>query len=420
MKKMKSRVAFFSSCIVLLCCLNALSQTGEKKKIRLLHADIGSSQEINGRQIRKLSGNVHIQSDSIDIFCDTLWYFDDTETYKLLNNVRINDGRRTLYSDEVLYLEVLEEARCNNSFKIKEKDRILEAQRGNYNYKDKILEAEKEVIFTERNREITCDYLKYLEEKGKVFLSGTIKFKDHKERILGKGEEGNYNVKDNFGFLTGNPVVIIEDTTTGDSLFISGKQIEYNEKDTATFTVRDSVRITKDDLKAESTLAEYFENDDFIILKNKPVVYYREDRLYADSIKFFLHGRTIYKVESIGNAIVYSRADTTGQSELESELEGKYIYLHFTDGLIDSLISLKNAESLYYIFTNGILQGANKTSGEKITFFFDEGILENIVVENGIIGKFFPPEQISKVKEDDRKTEDSGTGKTLRQKDSSK
>ncbi|RKY88133.1 hypothetical protein DRQ09_03370, partial [candidate division KSB1 bacterium] len=392
-------------------------QDRNNDEIKLINADYLSSYEVNGSLVRKLSGNVYLVRKNVEMKCDTAWYFDDSENYKFSGNVRIFDGKRKLFSSEIFYLVKSNEAKCNKEFKIIENNKILKAKKGKYFYNDRIFEAENNVVYKDLKRELHCDYMKYIEDNGEVFIKGNIRFRDEEERIYGEGEKGKYLVKKEYGLLEGNPLIVVEDTVSGDSIFISGEKMEFLKADDSTsFFVKENVRIKKGVIVAYCSEALYLRESEIAHLTGKPYVTYKDDKLISDEINLYLKGREIYRVESKENAVIYSRADTTGKSDLKNKLEGKSIFMYFTGGVVDSIVARKNAKSLYYIFSDGKMEGANKASGEKIVIKFVNGDLKKILVCNSGEGQFYPPEMIDKVKEDEEKTANPRTDKKIRKK----
>ena len=78
-------------------------------------------------------------------------------------------------------------------------------------------------------------------------------------------------------------------------------------------------------------------------------------------------------------------------------LKGRDIYIFLNENKIEKMISERNAESIYFLFENGVSNGANKVSGERVTLYFEEGVIKKVLVDGQSEGIFYPPDMVKEL-----------------------
>ncbi|MFC1729380.1 LptA/OstA family protein [candidate division KSB1 bacterium] len=365
------------------CCVIHSATALGQDRIELRSSDLGMRESVDGKIVDRVFGNVYWYNPERDlhIYCDTTEFFRNDQRYILLGNVTIVDPEKILRSDKVLYFQDIEEAYIPGPFIYREilHERSLTADRGTYFYGKEQLNAWGNVIYADSVRTLSADSAVYYEAEqiGSVF--GNVRIKDNSRDAVADGEFGEYYQKENYTFLTGSPRIAIADSTSSDSLIITGLKMEYFGGDTSRFVVTDSAVITKGSLSAMSRIAIYDRKDSVIYLRDNPRILQDSTRINGTEIDLIVAGETVNEVIVREEAVAVMPADSTGIYDCENVLSGKTLHFFLEDGEIRKIIASKNAFSDYYQFSQDDLIGKHILSGEQIILYFSNGVVDSLI-----------------------------------------
>ncbi len=295
----------------------------EPKKVEILHANSLEYDESTGVKAKRLLGKVVFKHEEAYMFCDSAWFFDDSNTIQAYNNVRIKQGDTILLIGK--YLEYDGNSKIakmrdsvvlkhNKSFlvtdsldydrnkdmayyfeggKIYDGDNRLTSRRGYYYTKLKDYYAVDSVILRNPQYDIYSDTLRYNTESAISYFYGPTNIISDSNYIY--CENGNYNTQtDEASFSENAWLRSGSNYLSGDSLYYDRK-IRYGE---AFNNV--SVIDTAENLNAYGDYGFYYENPRNAMLTKKALVVYVTD---GDSI--FLHSDTVYiSVDSLDYKLI--------------------------------------------------------------------------------------------------------------------
>ncbi|MDD3686792.1 MAG: OstA-like protein [Bacteroidales bacterium] len=293
------------------------------RKVEIMHANTLEYDESTGVTAKRLLGKVVFKHEEAYMFCDSAWFFDDSNTIQAYNNVRIKQGDTILLVGK--YLEYNGNTKIakmrdsvvlkhNKSFlitdsldydrnqdmayyfeggKIYDGDNRLFSRRGYYYTKLKDYYAVDTVVLKNPQYDIFSDTLRYNTESAIAYFYGPTNIVSDSNYIY--CENGNYNTQSDQAAFSENAWLRSgANYLMGDSLFYDRK-IRYGE---AFMNV--SVIDTVENLNAYGDYGYYYENPrNAMLTKNAEVVYVTD----GDSI--FMHSDTVYiSVDSLDYKLI--------------------------------------------------------------------------------------------------------------------
>ncbi|KMQ51263.1 organic solvent tolerance protein OstA [Chitinispirillum alkaliphilum] len=276
---------------------------------------------------------------------------------------------------------------------------------------------------------ITCDRMNFTRDENTLKASGNFFFYDTLEQTTLRGQHAEYNLETSEFSITGNPVLERVDTLNSDTLIITGKSMDYRDRERAA-GVRGEVNIAKGPLSARAGSADFFSQSNSVRLELEPQIHYETHVVEGDIAEIFFAGEELQKAKVMGNAfVVYTEysprnsdttltniwSDTLVLSTAESgnldtlfafgnvvtryfeqndtlhvnEATGREMVLSFDQGgVLENAVIRGNARSIYYI-EDSDGKGYNKASGDSIVVFFEEGRTRRIRLSGGTRGVYY-------------------------------
>lgn len=287
-------------------------QENQVKKVEILHANSLEYDEYTGVKAKRLLGEVVFRHEEAYMFCDSAWFFDNSNTIQAYNNVRIKQGdtillvgkyleydgnskiakmrdsvvlkhnKSFLLTDSLDYDRNLDMAYYFEGGKMYDGDNRLFSRRGYYYTKLKDYYAVDTVVLKNPQYNIYSDTLRYNTDSAIAFFYGPTQIISDSNYIY--CENGNYNTStDEAAFSENAWLRSGSNYLKGDSLYYDRK-IRYGE---AFKNV--SVIDTVENLNAYGNYGYYFEDPRNAMLTDSTFVVYVTD---GDSV--FLHSDTVY------------------------------------------------------------------------------------------------------------------------------
>lgn len=332
------------------------AQSGSK--IHIIHADLNLGRKVNNEQLRILKGAVHVLKDTINMYCDSAFYYEDRNKLELLGHVVVDNGIRKLYAQKIDYYPDEDLTECFNNVRVSGEKDSLFAQRLIYNLKTKEASAYKDV---------------YLWSK--------------QDNAIIMGEKGYFNNTDSYFRVTDNSHFIQIDTAGSDSFQVWAQKLEYFG-DTLKYTVAvDSVKITKGDFRAHSDTAWYYSKSETSWLKGNPKVWVGKSELTGKRIRATFDSTKIKNINIYENAFAKTLNDSVNNEY--NILKGKSIEFFLENEKPQLVIARQNASSTYYL-EEGSEKGINHSTSDSIYVYFKKGELDSIEIIGGAQGTYFP------------------------------
>ena len=346
--------------------VSAVASAQQRSPIVLERANSLQSVEENGVRKQILTGNVKIVRDSLSVTCDYAEYYPDSGIVIFRQNVEFKDPRRTMLADEVTYNEFTEEVFGRDHVRVYQTDSLSASSR------------------TARYQE----RLKY------GYLYDDVKIRDETRRLQLTGKLGYINYDENYGWVTGNPVLTERDSLERIATKIRGDTVFYDHRRKLALAVGD-VTVERDSLISHGKKLEFFRKQDFAELTGTPHAEHGLDEMKGDTIRLYFKGEQLDRVEVQGDAVVTSPADS-GFAEPKNKMEGKHMTLWLDSTSVTEILIEGSAIATYYIRDQGQPKGLNVTSGDRLRVLFEGRKIARIHVEGGTEGDYTPQQLVSR------------------------
>ncbi|SEH95520.1 OstA-like protein [Paenimyroides aquimaris] len=399
----------------------------------------------------KLFGNVKIiQDDTLQMTSKYAEYNGVDKIAYASGNVVMTSPDSSLKSEKVYYDRNTGIAYYNDHATITNKENTLKSKSGKYYSRELKYEFRTEVVITNPETIIKSNHLDYYEDSGHAYLFGPSTI-DNKENHI-YTENGFYDTRLNEGKMIQNSFILydnkrieademyydekisyakginnvkITDTINNtiatshfaevfranDSVYMTKKPLieYYTEKDTSYFHAKniqivgpDKQRIIKGypdarmyrtpDMSGKSDSLHYDQKIGLLQLIGKPVVFNGESQLTGDLIHL-INNVTTEKLDSLkvlNNAFVIQK-DTLGTGY--NQAKGINMYGKFIDDEIRQIDLVQNAEMIYYLYDDGVLQGIDKGICSKIVLELEEKKITTATRMINPEGTTYPPEE---------------------------
>ena len=298
--------------------------------------------------------NVHLnsrsQTDTLDIYTDTLYYNTATHIAELYSPSSVINARGTVYT-----------------------------RRGVYDTDSNICTLyDRSTVVTSQNQTLTADTIYYNRFAGYGEAFGNMELTDSAHSTTVYGDYGYYNELADSSFVTGHAQ--IKEYSQGDTLYLHGRYIKtFIELDTTTVTV-DSI-LNPGDSIAKPVTAERIDTCHIAVIYPR-VRFFRSDMQgICDSMRFTQRDSTLRMFVS---PIVWSE---------DRQIFGNIIELHMNDSTVDRArlpefgFTAQHIEDVYY----------NQISGKEMTAYFVDNEMRHLDINGNVEIIMYPEESDSTI-----------------------
>lgn len=406
--------------------LEAQNQTPQKKgkKIEIIHADFTNADqnEIPGAII--LTGNIQAQHDSMYIYCNKAYFFQNDNYIKLFGNVHLiqddtlslnskyaeyngTDGiayakgnvlmrspDSSLTSETVYYDKNNGVAYYNDYATIVNRLNTLKSKVGKYYTTDQRYEFRDKVVLTNPENVIKTDHLDYFEVPGHAYLFGPSTITNKENYIY--TENGFYDTRNDIAKLIKNSYIIYDEKR------IEGDDIYYDKNKSYSKLINNvKVDDPKNKMIMTSHFAEVYQDRDSIYITKKPLV---KSLIETDSVYFYAQNIIITGpdkervIRGFKNARMFRTPDMSAKADSlhmiqkigltqfignpvvfkgESQITGKLIEL-INNPTTEKLDSLKVLTDAFVIERDTLGTGFNQAKGINLFGKFNENKISDI------------------------------------------
>jgi len=344
--------------VLLFAGMMLLSQSQSKSKIRIIHADYNLGRKVDNQQLRILRGSVHVVKDTVQMYCDSAYYYEQRNVLELMGRVKVNNGHRIVRANKIIYFP-----------------------------DDDLTECLGNVRATSTNDSLYARRLVYNLEKKDATASGDVYLWSKKDYTEVTGQHGYFNDANSYFRVSKNSHFTQIDTASQDSFQVFSEILEYYGDSLNYAYAVDSVKISQGEFLAHSDTAWYYNKTEIAWLKGNPVAWIEKSELTGTLIKAQFDSTELTHIDIIGNARAKTLQDS---SETDYNiLTGKSIEFFIEEKKPKLVIARDNATSLYYLSEQND-KGTNYSTSDSIFVFFKEGELDSIEIIGGAEGIYYP------------------------------
>jgi lipopolysaccharide assembly outer membrane protein LptD (OstA) len=269
----------------------------------------------------------------------------------------------------------------------------LYSNRATWYRKSGLVQFLDSVLVIDEERRITAQTVTYYRRDKRVTARGDVKMEDSEENILLICDDADYFRQNRQLNAVGDPILVINPYDDSAKMEIRARRMEYfGEEDRG--VAHDSVEIIKKQMNATSGRAEFFKAPERAILTIDPLVIYGENELTGDTISIFTHEKQMDRLLVKGDARAFYKMqpDTLVEDYTTAELTGRKLEAFFTEDEIQKAVMRNNAISVYIpAITDTLTRGINTASGDSITLYFEEDLIQRVFISGGARGHYVEP-----------------------------
>ncbi|MCO5251628.1 MAG: LPS export ABC transporter periplasmic protein LptC [Candidatus Kapabacteria bacterium] len=407
---MQSIKTNFLKFIILGICFLALTSISKSDDIILRNADSLRGLTTDETSIREFFGNVWLIQNDLDLKCDYAKQYLNSNTVDLIGNVVITQRTMILKSPKIFYNGNSGVAIADNGVALRDANSYLEAQKGTYSTKAYMADFYGDVFIEDDSVKIYSDNVVHNRTTRESFATGDVWIFGKYTNVVMKGDTIINIPKESYSISMGNTVLFKIDTIQRlDSIYV-----EQEEQFVSTYLMSldtlsiscdtmqayryigneeyffdGNVQIVKENIKAIAKSAVFYKNQNIIILRDKPIVWYDSTQLFSDSIVIELIDNKLKKLSAFGNSIAVTKLDSVDNERI-NQISANDIFIEFEDGKINSLRGNVNASSLYFFKDEEGYNGVDRKSTDSIHVEFINGEPENIFWIGSSVAEFYP------------------------------
>lgn len=246
------------------------------------------------------------ESDTLDMYTDTLSYNTETHIAELVSFTEILNNRGTIL-----------------------------AQSGTYNTESNLADLyDRSLVITKDGNTLTGDTIYYNRNKGLGEVFGNMILTDTTNHSSVHGDYGFYNQLTDSAFVTGRACA--KEFSQGDTLHLHGDTIRtfiLAEDSTRVMVAHPRVRFYRSDIQGLCDSLSFMQRDTILYMHHHPIVWSNNQQIFGNIIEVHLNDSTVDWANLPDFAFAAEHID----EEFYNQLTGRKMFAKFTDGNISHL-----------------------------------------------------------------------------------
>jgi len=389
-----------------------------QNRVNILDADRGDGAVVDGEFVRKLLGNVLLETeqmvmeaDSVYLFseqdmlhafniqietekemiwADTLYYNTQTDYSELRGRVIVQSENNTVFSENMDAALALELIIFSDPVRFEDERGTLLAESGLY-YQDVDSAAFRgNVQLADSTQYLESDSLFMNRQDDLYELYGRVYAEDFEDNVIFTGD---YLYADSTGYrlLTGDDAWLMElSENEADTTHLLAKKIELLETDTtSTMDAFEDVRIWSTKFSAIADTALYRDHEEKFELRSNPKLWQKNIQLTGPVIEAHLENSDIRFLSSYPRPIAVQEDTVTGRLH---QMAGDTLHAYFNDSVVERIVVFDESEIIFHQRDendepDGLIELIAQGSS---TMHFLDGEFDFFKAERNIDGSYLP------------------------------
>ena len=389
-----------------------------QNRVNILDADRAEGAVVDGQFVRKLLGNVileteqmvmdadsvydfseesmlhafniQIETESEMIWADTLYYNTLTDYSELRGRVIVQSENNTVFSENMDAALALELIIFSDPVRFEDERGTLLAESGLY-YQDVDSAAFRgNVQLADSTQYLESDSLFMNRQDDLYELYGRVYAEDFEDNVIFTGD---YLYADSTGYrlLTGDDAWLMElSEDEADTTHLLAKKIELLETDTtSTMDAFENVRIWSTKFSAIADTALYRDHEEIFELRSNPKLWQKNIQLTGPVIEAHLEDSDIRFLSSYPRPIAVQEDTVTGRLH---QMAGDTLHAYFSEGTVERIVVFDQSEIIFHQRDendepDGLIELVAQGSS---TMYFLEGEFDLFKAERNIEGSYLP------------------------------
>ena len=373
----------------------------------------------------KIRNNVILEKDSLTLFTDSLdydlemniaYYFDngitingedtlksvfgyyyaDDDEFFFKKDVEVINPRFKMYSDTLKHDTETKVSYFMGPTDIISDSNYIYCENGWYDHNRDISQFNENAYLKNKEQILKGDSLYYNRNTGIGKAYNNVTFKDSLQDVLLLGNDGFYNEKTGFSFMT-DSALFIQVSEKSDSMFMhadtlrSFKDSILEDEKYRVFRIIQAynhVKTYKVDFQSKCDSLVYSLKDSIIEMYINPVLWSDSNQLFADFILIHTHKNEVERVDMTNNAFIISQSD----SVRFDQIFGKDMVAYVDERKLQQIDVNSNGKSVYFIRDdNKRLIGVNFIECTDMEIYMKDNKVDKIWFFEEPKGKIHPP-----------------------------
>lgn len=388
-------------------------QLKAQSQVDILRADSIRGGTFEGQQVRKILGNVYLESKDLEMRCDSAYQFTNENEIRAYGNIQIDTEEEIIWSDSLTYYTDVDFSQLRGRVIIETDSTTLFGNSVDYRFSTRVAHFIDEIRLEDQRGTLLADSGYYYREADSAVFRGHVQLADSMQYLEGDSLFSNrstdyYEMYSNvYGNDRENNTMIqgdyLESDSTGRRLLRGNAWLKNFESDTSETAPSDTTKSTPTDtttsippdtakaIPADTTKSippdTTEAQSDTTHIRAKTILSV-EERSPTDTTDI-VHGHEDVRIWSPSFSAVADTSrysDRTDTFELWSnaiswhkqvQLTGPYIQAKIENGDIDSL---KSYPRPFSVQQDTVIDRLNQITGDTLHADFEEGALSEIYV----------------------------------------
>lgn len=343
--------------------------------------------------IGKYFNDGKIQDTSNTLTSETGTYYAHGRDAYFHKKVVLHNKDYDIYTDTMKYNTTRKISYFVGPTDIISKENFIYCENGWYNTPANQAAFGKNSYIQNKEKYLYGDSLFYDREQhyGKAY--NNVLLKDTTQKTDLWGNYGYYKEKPEFALVTKQ--VLMTRNMEGDTLFLHADTVQVEFDSTQTyrmFKAFHKVRFWKSDFQGKCDSLLYTMKDSTMNMYRNPVLWSDKHQISGDFIKTHSTNNEIDRLYVNNSAFLASQDDSTRFNQVK----GVNMVGFIKNRELYRLDVLQNGETVYYMRSDSVLTGVNKTTCENMSIYFKNKEADRIVFKKKPTGKIHPPHELKK------------------------
>ncbi|WP_445664753.1 OstA-like protein [Fodinibius sp. AD559] len=403
-----------------------------QNQVNILEADSIQGGQYEGERVQKILGDVHLQSENMEMYCDSAYQFVNKNEIRAFGNIQINTETEKIWADTLRYYTNIDFSQLRGRVIIEADSTTLFGNSVDYRFTTKVANFLDEIRLEDQRGTLVADSGFYYREPDSAKFYGKVQLSDSLQYLEGDSLFSNRETKyyelygDIFGDDRENDSMIkgqyleadstgrrllkgdawlksfqqdTADTTQADTTHIRAKTILSKEQRTPTDTTTivfgyDSVRIWSPSFSSVSDTSKYTDSTETFELWSNAKSWHKQVQLSGPYIRAKIINGDIDSL--ISHPRPFSVQQDTSINRL-NQITGDTLHADFNDGSLSEIYVFGNSKLLRFTKNDqDEPDGAVDLSAPNIRIFFEDGELARMKAIGAVNGSYLPESEQTK------------------------
>lgn len=359
----------------LISFLGLQQQVQAQDPVNIRQADQIQGGQYEGKRVQKILGDVHLQSQNLEMYCDSAYQFVNESEIRAYGNIEVITETERIWTDTLTYFTDVDFSQLRGRVIIEADSTTLFGNSVDYRFSTRVAHFIDEIRLEDQRGTLLADSGYYYREADSAQFHGNVQLADSLQYLEGDSlfsnrEKEYYELygevfgddRENDSMIRGH---YLESDSTGRSLLKGNKAwLKSFETDTSDTTQADTTHIRAKSILSTEERSPY----------DTTTIVFGYDSVQVWSPSFSSVSDTSRYSDSTNTFELWSNAKAWHE---EVQLSGPYINAKIVDGDIDSL---KSHPRPFAVQEDTTIDRLNQITGDTLHADFEDGDLRQIFV----------------------------------------